>query len=248
MKHKNTVIFIAALATASTAYADDDEYKPIPQGKSAIVETCGRFKVDVESELEIGGKWTPYVYNVRGDLEKLPCSKLASKNKFGREVTDAVGAMKKDQEDPSIVVVQQGKAWTGSKDDGVKYRFITLYAHSKHMKASASPCGDDKTLCEAGGNTIGEVWNQLEFAVERAEVHAGKAPEKCKEQLKVALKKSQWITSEHDVQEKATYWKTHFILARNGKRVPMPEVLKRATANTTQLKAKLDGAFCKSGA
>ncbi len=237
----------ARLASADPDDDDDDDYteQDIVQGK--VVEVCGRFPFIVEAEWVRAKKFGPYQYNVRGDLEKLPCDKLVKKNKFGKEVADAVAAMRKDQEDPSIIVVQTDKPYEGSKDTGERDRFLPLMAYSKHMKGLDGPCGAGYQ-CEAGGFEVPGTWNKLEHALARAAVHAGKDEARCKAQLKIAASKITWFAQEHELHGKLPYWKKMKYVNRAGDtKLDAAGLEKHFAAREALIKERTAGTYCAKG-
>jgi hypothetical protein len=81
-------------------------------------------------------------------------------------------------------------------------------AYSKEFTFSGNPCGgtDEKLFCEAGGSKGARAYNEMEHHLDRARFLAGKAPDRCKQHLKDAVKNWESFSSMMEEMKKSKEW------------------------------------------
>ena len=98
-----------------------------------------------------------------------------------------------------LVITVKGPAYIEVDDDDLTpHRYQLLTAYSKKFVLGSNPCGKGKTFCEAGGSRGAAAFDELEHALERAAVHAGKSPDRCRTFLKTAKTQAEWFAQFRD--------------------------------------------------
>jgi hypothetical protein len=208
----NDVRFAICEHTLSDRKMDfEDEYvqEKAPEGASEK-KGCGKITWLADG-VQIGsGKFAAYTRSAGGQSysEEIPCGKVPAKDKFGTELARAVKEFKdynKDIKNP-VFVVRSKSYIEESKNDYRLHRWQEIEAYSKSMPLRANPCGAEKVFCEAGGSKGGRMFNELEHMMDRADVHAGIRPARCKEHLKNAFKKWETFRDFRDGLKKSGDW------------------------------------------
>lgn len=179
-----------ALVDTEAHYADAYEEESASSGQ---VETdCGVVDWSVRGVAIGRGKFAPYERTEGGASypERMACNKLQKKSKYpaslraaAQDLAEFMGMKLGD-----LVIVLDGAPKIETNEDDLNvYRYQYLKAYSKQWKFSGNACGKDKMLfCEAGGSKGAKAYNQLEHALARATVHAGKSPDRCNQHLQIA--------------------------------------------------------------
>ncbi len=180
-----------------------DTYIPGPlaaqmPGGLKYKKMCGVSEFNFEAPAIGGGRFGPYLYNLSGYAKKVPCNQLKKKNKFPRALKDAVAAYRADNKDPhgEMVFVTDGSPFVTRNDDGELNRYQPMKVYSREFSESIHPCGGENVQCEAyRDDGVHVTFNRMEFALQRAAVHAGKDVDACKKQLGLAKELSAEIAT-----------------------------------------------------
>jgi hypothetical protein len=198
-----------SLTGASAEFGD--EYKPEVAEKTEEETGCGVVDWLAEGVSLGGGQFAPYSRTQGGVsyAEKIACKKIPAHGNAPKAFRDATSDFAEYMEIPAnkLVVVLDGKPYMETNDEDLHvYRLQKLRAYSKLMKFTKNPCGGDKVFCEAGGSKTAEKFNRLEFALERADAHAGSDPDRCKAQLKDAKREADAFEQFHADAVKSGDW------------------------------------------
>jgi hypothetical protein len=169
-----------------------DEYEPEVAAETGEEKGCGSMNWLASGVQIRAGRFAPYSRTEGGANlpEKMSCKKLKKKSKFPRALAAAVAEFKRYHQIPDAVVTTEGRPYIEEKDDDLRlYRYQALVAYSRKLTFAANPCGGgEKLFCEAGGSKGAREYNELEHHLDRAQVHAGRAPDRCKKHLESAVK------------------------------------------------------------
>ncbi|MDQ3369438.1 MAG: hypothetical protein M3680_28765 [Myxococcota bacterium] len=171
-----------------------DEYAPEEAGKTVVEKGCGVVEWLADGVQVGGGRFASYTRTAGGNsyVEAIPCGKVPKKDRFPAALAGAVKEFKSHMSKPNLVIVTDGKPYIESNDEDFRlYRYQKLLAYAKDFELSSNPCGSLKLFCEAGGSRGAAGYNRLEHHLDRAAVHAGKDPERCKGHLKNAKAQSE---------------------------------------------------------
>lgn len=197
------------LAAMSAQFAD--EYTPETAPTTEYETACG--VVDwVAAGVQIGaGKFAPYSRSKGGasSPERLACNKLPARGNANAGFSDAIQDLSQYLDIPAakLVITVDGPPSIEVNDEDLHtYRYQKLRAYSRQYKFAKNPCGGARVFCEAGGSRAATAYNKLEHALDRAAVHAGKAPDACKAQLKDAKAHAAWFEEFHADAVKSGEW------------------------------------------
>jgi hypothetical protein len=187
-----------------------DEYEPEVAGDANTEVACGAMSWLADG-VQVGGDFAPYSRTEGGAQvpEKMPCSKLKKKSKVPRELKAAVNEWKEYYEIDDAVFVTEGAPYVEEKEDDLRlHRYQVLVAYSKKFTFAGNPCGgrDEKLFCEAGGSKSARAYNEMEHHLDRARFHAGRAPDRCKQHLKAAVKGWEWFQSMMEEMKQNKKW------------------------------------------
>lgn len=196
---------------AETMGDTEDEYVPEVVNQVENEKDCGAVDFLIDGVQIGGGNFAPYTRTSGGrqGLEKMPCNKLGKKNKYPKGMASAVKEFAEDigMKLSDLVIVVSGASYVeGDDDDGRLHRYQKLTAYSKKFEFSGNPCGNGKLFCEAGGSRGATAFNRLEHAFDRAAVHAGKAPDRCKTFLKKATQEAEGFAKFREDALKSKSW------------------------------------------
>ncbi|MBA3817332.1 MAG: hypothetical protein H0X17_00435 [Deltaproteobacteria bacterium] len=166
-----------------------DEYAPEEAGKTVVEKGCGVIEWLADGVQVGGGRFASYTRTAGGNsyVEKIACGKVPKQDRFPAALAAAVKEFKGHMSKPNLVIVTDGKPYIESNEEDFRlYRYQKLRAYAKDFELSSNPCGSLKLFCEAGGSRGAGGYNRLEHHLDRAAVHAGKDPERCKGHLKNA--------------------------------------------------------------
>jgi hypothetical protein len=227
-----------------------DTYVPGPlaaqlPGGIKSKKMCGVSEFNFEGPAIGGGQFGPYLYNLSGYAQKIPCSKLKKKNKFPSSLKDAVAAYRADNKDPDneMVFVTDGSPFVTRNDDGELNRYQPMKVYSREFSESVHPCGGDKVMCELYRNDgVHVTFNWMEFALQRAAAHAGKDVAACKKQLGVAKERSDEIAA----FRKTDSWDAEMAyLTRYSGKLDNKEFLAASADRGELAEDRLESGYCK---
>jgi hypothetical protein len=183
----------------------DDDYQP-QFAKSETEKGCGKQTL-MAAGVQIGsGKFAPYARLGVTYAEKIDCKKLAKKSNAGKAFKAAIREYEEQEGVKTGVYVVNGKPYVKEQDDGRLYQMQDIDVYAKDMELAKNPCGGEKTFCEAGGSKSVAALNRLEHALDRAELHAGKDPDRCKKHLKEAKAQAAQFDKLHASAVKSGDW------------------------------------------
>lgn len=188
-----------------------DEYEPEVAPETEAITACGSMRWLAGGIQTGGGTFAPYE-RVAGGAEypqKIPCKKVKKKGKVPRTLGNAIAQWKDYYEIKDVVFETEGAPYIDENDDDLRlWRYQVVMAYSKSFKFSGNPCGgtEEKLFCEAGGSKGARAYNVMEHHLDRARVHAGKAPDRCKEHLKGAVKSWESFSSMMADMKKSKSW------------------------------------------
>ncbi len=188
-----------------------DEYTPEEAPKTDVVKACGSMRWLAGGIQTGGGSFAPYERIPGGAeyAEKIPCKKVKKKNKLPGGLKAAAAEFKEYYEVDNVVFETDGKPYVEENEDDLRlWRYQVLMAYSKEFTFSGNPCGgtDEKLFCEAGGSKGARAYNEMEHHLDRARFLAGKAPDRCKQHLKDAVKNWENFSSMRDEMKKSKEW------------------------------------------
>jgi hypothetical protein len=227
-----------------------DTYVPGPlagqvPGGIKSKKMCGVSEFSFEAPAIGGGQFGPYLYNLSGYAKKVPCNKLKKKNKFPGYLKGAVQAYRRDNKDPDneMVFVIDGAPFVSRNDDGELNKYQPMKVYSREFDESVHPCGGDKVMCELyRDDGVHVTFNAMEFALQRAAVHAGKDVAACKKQLGVAKERSEEIAA----FRKTDSWDAEMAyLTRYSGKLDNKEFLAAAADRGERAEDRLESGYCK---
>lgn len=188
-----------------------DEYEPEVAPKSEGVVACGSVRWLAGGIQTGGGSFATYERIPGGaeSAEKIPCKQLKKKSKVPKALKNAVAEFKEYYEMKNVVFVTEGAPYVEENDDDLRlWRYQVLMAYSKDFTFSGNPCGgtDEKLFCEAGGSKGARAYNEMEHHLDRARFHAGRAPDRCKQHLKDAVKKWEGFSTMMEEMKRSKEW------------------------------------------
>ena len=188
-----------------------DEYAPEVAGTAAVEKGCGVIEWLADG-VQIGsGTFAGYTRTAGGNsfVAKVECNKVPKADRYPGALADAVKEFKEHIEKKNVVIVTDGKPYVEANDEDLHlYRYQKLLAYAKDFELSSNPCGSLKLFCEAGGSRGAAAYNQLEHHLDRAAVHAGTDPERCKAHLKQAKAEADGFEQLHTDLVKRKEWVT----------------------------------------
>ena len=188
-----------------------DEYTPEEAPKTDVVMACGSMRWLAGGIQTGGGSFAPYERIPGGAeyAEKIPCKKVKKRNKLPKGLKAAAAEFKEYYEVDNVVFETDGAPYVEENEDDLRlWRYQVLMAYSKEFTFSGNPCGgtDEKLFCEAGGIKGARAYNEMEHHLDRARFLAGKAPDRCKQHLKDAVKNWESFSSMRDEMKKSKEW------------------------------------------
>jgi hypothetical protein len=205
-----TALMTCETQLAELAVAYGDEYIQEKPAETGTERGCGTVEWLADGVLVGSGRFGPYSRTEGGAsfAEKVPCKKLARKNKFPKNLKAAVAEFKDYTGVNDMVVVAVGKPYIEEDDDDYRlHQYQRLIAYSKKFEFASNPCGGGaKLFCEAGGSRGARAYNEMEHHLDRAQVHAGSVPDRCKEHLKAAVQNWENFQQIRDELTKSGNW------------------------------------------
>jgi hypothetical protein len=189
----------------------EDEYKPEVASKVETERGCGVVEFAARGVQVRGGSFAPYERSPGGAslVERIACTKIPKHSKLPAPLKHAAAAYAEHAQLKlkDVVFVVKGAPTVEEDDDDLRlYRYQLLDAYSRKFEFAKNPCGDGKTFCEAGGSKSATLFNRMEHALDRAAVHAGKRPDRCKKHLEEAKKQADWFAQFHADAVKSKDW------------------------------------------
>jgi hypothetical protein len=188
-----------------------DEYEPEVAPKSEVVVACGSMRWLAGGIQTGAGSFAPYE-RIAGGAEyaqKIPCKQLKKKSKFPKSLKTAVAQFKEYYEVKDVVFVTEGAPYVEEDDEDLRlWKYQVLMAYSKEFTFPGNPCGgtDEKLFCEAGGSKGARAYNEMEHHLDRARFHAGRAPDRCKQHLKDAVRNWEGFSAMMEEMKKSKEW------------------------------------------
>jgi len=188
-----------------------DEYEPEVAPKSETIVACGSMRWLAGGIQTGGGSFATYERIPGGAeyAEKIPCKQVKKKNKIPGGLKAAAAEWKEYYEIKNVVFETDGAPYVEENDDDLRlWRYQVLMAYSKEFTFPGNPCGgtEEKLFCEAGGSKGARLANEMEHHLDRARFHAGKAPDRCKQHLKDAVKNWEGFSSMMEEMKKGKEW------------------------------------------
>ena len=228
----------------------EDEYVPEVVNQVENDKDCGAVDFLIDGVQTGGGNFAAYSRTAGGrqGLERMPCNKLGKKNKFPKGMAVAVKEFAEDigMNLSDMVIVVAGASYVeGDDDDGRLHRYQKLTAYSKKFEFSGNPCGSGKLFCEAGGSRGATAFNRTEHAFDRAAVHAGKAPDRCKAFLKKATQEAEGFAQFREESIKSKSWISGATYkTKKGAKLKEKEFVAAFAQKGEQAQEMLDNKYC----
>jgi hypothetical protein len=206
-----TQLMKCELAIATAAAQFGDEYRPEVAEKTELETGCAVVEWLADGVSLGAGKFGAY-NRTQGSAtipDKLACNKIPGRGNAPRAFAAAIQDLAEYMEIPvgKLIVVLDGNPYVEVNDEDMHtYRYQKLRAYSKQFKFAKNPCGGEKVFCEAGGSKTAAAFNRLEFALERADAHAGTDPDRCKAKLKWAKQEAEEFDKLHAEMVKSHEW------------------------------------------
>ena len=187
-----------------------DEYEPEKAPESEMEVACGSMRWLADG-VQTGGGFAPYSRTVGGAqfAEKIPCKQLKKKDKVPRALRAAIKEWEEEYGIKDAVFVTDGAPYVEEDESDYRlHRYQILVAYSKSFTFAGNPCGgkEAKLFCEAGGSKGARNYNEMEHHLDRAQFHAGVAPDRCKDHLKGAVKNWENFQSIMESLKKSGDW------------------------------------------
>ncbi len=187
-----------------------DEYEPEVAPKTDAEVACGSMRWLADG-VQTGGGFASYSRTAGGAeyAQRVPCKKLKKKDRYPRALRGAIKEWEEEYDIRDAVFVTDGQPYVEEDEDDYRlHRYQVLIAYSKSFTFAGNPCGgsDAKLFCEAGGSKGARNYNELEHHLDRAQFHAGRAPDRCKEHLKGAVKNWENFQSIKEELDKSGDW------------------------------------------
>lgn len=196
------------LSAVTTQY--EEEYSPEAPVEATFEVGCGMIEWFARGVRVGDNQFANYTMGFgRTNVEHVACKSLPRASKLPKNMSEAVAQFAEDINLPArdIVHIASGKPTVAvDEDDLHTYRNQQVRAYSKIFKFVKNPCGEKDVFCELGGSQAAQVYNRMEFSVERARVRAGDKPEVCTAQLKNIKAMADWFTTFHDESVASKKW------------------------------------------